>query len=746
MRRFLGKLPRIVGPAAWARWLGFVVLFAILSLRVWDPVFVSTIRNQIFDVYQRVHNRPYTPGPVAIIDIDEASLAAYGQWPWPRTRLADLVERLTQNGAVVIGFDMVFAEPDRLSPKRIAAENASLPEVARAALLSMPDSEEIFAKAIAASRVVLGETAARGGSVAQTAQVAEVPHAVLGADPSPWIASFSTLVANQPVLSAAAAGFGVFSVEPDADGVYRRLPLVMKVQDRFRLALSMEMLRIATGGRAFAVRSDDAGVSAVVVGGVSIDTDPRARVWPWFTKSRGDRYISAGEVLSGKAGIDKLRGKIVLVGTSAVGLEDYRATPVEAAMPGVEIHAQIIENTLAGQFLKRPNYALGMEVMLILAIGLAIIWLVPRIGANWSTVAAAIFFAALAGGSAYAFAWHRLLLDASYPMAATLAVFVTMATSNYMREEAQRRQIRSAFGQYLSPALVEQLSGHPERLQLGGETRELSVLFTDVRGFTTISESYKKNPQGLTRLMNRFLTVMSDPILEQLGTIDKYMGDAIMAFWNAPVDAPDHARRACLAALAMLANVRKLNGERRIEIEQGDGEETYHEINIGIGINSGQCVVGNMGSQLRFDYTALGDTVNLASRLEGQSKPFGVKVILGQSTAKAVADEMAIIEIELVRVKGKKEPERMYALLGDAEFRRREEFVALKAMNASMLACYRGQDWESALTALGHIVELGEKLDIDFGEYAFVYETRIGEFRANPPGKNWEAIYDATEK
>ncbi len=469
-------------------------------------------------------------------------------------------------------------------------------------------------------------------------------------------------------------------------------------------------------------------------------------MWPWFTKSRSERYISAGDVLSGKAGAEKLRGKIILVGTSAVGLEDYRATPVETAMPGVEIHAQIIENTLAKQFLKRPNYALGMEISLIFAFGLIIIWLVPLIGANWSTVAAAIAFALLAGGSAYAFARHRLLLDASYPMASTLAIFVTMATGNYMREEVQRRQIRSAFGQYLSPALVEQLSQNPERLTLGGETRELSVLFTDVRGFTTISESYKKNPQGLTRLMNRFLTVMSDPILEQSGTIDKYMGDAIMAFWNAPVDAPDHARRSCLAALAMLRNVRNLNAERKVEIEAEHAGETWHEINIGIGINSGECVVGNMGSQLRFDYTALGDTVNLASRLEGQSKPFGVKVILGQNTAKAVADEMAIIEIELVRVKGKKDPEHMYALLGDAEFRQRDDFVALKAMNASMLASYRSQDWESALTALAHVVDLGEKLDIDFSEYAFVYETRIGEFRANPPGQNWDAIYDATEK
>ena len=329
----------------------------------------------------------------------------------------------------------------------------------------------------------------------------------------------------------------------------------------------MEMLRIATGGRAFAVKSNDAGVSAVVVGGVSIDTDSRARVWPWFTKSRSERYISAGDVLSGKAGAEKLRGKIILVGTSAVGLEDYRATPVETAMPGVEIHAQIIENTLAKQFLKRPNYALGMEISLILAIGLIIIWLVPLIGANWSTVAAAIAFALLAGGSAYAFARHRLLLDASYPMASTLAIFVTMATGNYMREEVQRRQIRSAFGQYLSPALVEQLSQNPERLTLGGETRELSVLFTDVRGFTTISESYKKNPQGLTRLMNRFLTVMSDPILEQSGTIDKYMGDAIMAFWNAPVDAPDHAAEHAWRRWRCSRNVRNLNAERKVEIE-----------------------------------------------------------------------------------------------------------------------------------------------------------------------------------
>ena len=318
-----------------------------------------------------------------------------------------------------------------------------------------------------------------------------------------------------------------------------------------------------------------------------------------------------------------------------------------------------------------------------------------------------------------------------------------MATANYIREEQQKRQIRSAFGQYLSPALVDRLADNPDQLVLGGETRDLTLLFTDVRGFTTISESYKSNPQGLTRLMNHFLTALSKAILDRDGTIDKYMGDAIMAFWNAPVDLDDHALRACYAAVDMIRRVDDLNQSRG---ETDDPEEPRHEIKIGIGINTGECVVGNMGSDMRFDYTALGDTVNLASRLEGQSKPYGVPIILGDNTAVIVAPRLATLEIDQIRVKGKLEPERIHALVGLEDMLRNDDFIALSTANRQMLDSYRGQQWQAALEALSAIAPLAERVAFDAAEYVSIYGARIREFRDNPPGADWDGVYTATSK
>ncbi len=742
--RLADRLSAVFGSRV-SRLMGLVLLIALIAIRIVDPVFVSTIRNQSFDFFQRINTRPYAPAPVTIVDIDEKSLAIYGQWPWSRTRIAQLVTKLTQSGAITIGFDMVFAEPDRLSPSRIAVDNPGLPETVRAELSKLPNNENAFASAMENSRVVLGETGARVPDDSQLArEVAQMPNAILGPDPSRFLVRYAGLVQNLEILNRKAAGRGVFSVEPDPDGVFRRMSIVLEVQKQLRLALSTEVLRIATGGQAFAIKTNDAGINAVVVGGVSIPTDRRGKVWPWFSRSDQRRYVSAGAILAGTAPKNAVAGKMVLIGTSAVGLEDYRATPVETAMPGVEIHAQIIENILAGTLLKRPNYAIGMELSFIAIAGALIIWLVPVLGAIWAAIAALAVQAAFVGGSYWAGVNEHLLVDPTYPVAATLALFVMMATTNYIREELQKRQIRSAFGQYLSPALVDQLADNPDRLVLGGETRPLTLLFTDVRGFTTISESFKANPQGLTRLMNRFLTVMSNAILEQEGTIDKYMGDAIMAFWNAPVDAPDHPLRACRAALLMHKRVAELNASAREEVNRTGGQ--FHEINIGIGINSGDCVVGNMGSEMRFDYTALGDTVNLASRLEGQSKPFGVPVILGNTTAQAVKDQLATIEIDQVRVKGKVEPELLHSLLGEEETLASDTFRKVEAANKAMHAAYRKQDWDEAERKIAELTELSAKLEIGITGYLDVYRKRIEQFRANPPGKDWDGVYVATEK
>jgi len=348
-----------------------------------------------------------------------------------------------------------------------------------------------------------------------------------------------------------------------------------------------------------------------------------------------------------------------------------------------------------------------------------------------------LFASVLVGTSWYFYIHDRLLIDFTYPLLSTTAIYLTLIFSSFVREQAQRRQIRSAFGQYLSPALVEQLAQSPEKLVLGGEEREMTIMFSDVRGFTTISESYKHDPQGLTKLMNRFLTPLTNAILARKGTIDKYMGDAIMAFWNAPLDDQQHQHHACEAAVDMLERIDALNTQR--ELEAKEGGHNYIPINVGVGLNTGTCVVGNMGSDLRFDYSVLGDTVNLASRLEGQSKEYGFPIIVGSKTALAVKDKFAILELDFIMVKGKTEPEVIYAIAGREETALSGRFQRLRNLTIEMLACYRSRDWDGALAA----IERGRRTDDGHTlEYLYnLYETRIHNYQENPPPEDWNGAF-----
>ncbi|MEM9332679.1 MAG: adenylate/guanylate cyclase domain-containing protein [Pseudomonadota bacterium] len=729
------------------RLLGFVLLVFLVSLRISDPQFLQSIRHQSFDLYQQLKPRQYMPVPVTIVDLDEQSLREYGQWPWPRTRIAQLIDRLTQMGAITIGFDIIFAEPDRLSPAQIARDNSFLPRQIARELSKLPNNEKAMAEAMRRNYVVIGQSTVRNRADETEAQ-AEFqyqPPVQLGEDPSQFLNDFPQLVRNVGELERAAKGLGVITVEQDSDGIIRRVPLIIQVEGKIWTSLSIETLRVASGGNTLAIRTHRDGIEQIVIAPNQINTDAQGRIWPYFTKSVDDRFVSIASILNGTADPAKINGRMVLVGTSAVGLEDYRSIPVGERVPGVEVHAQVIENILTDQTLTRNVVSERLEMLGTAIIGLLIVLLVPSFRAIVSFCCVTILIFGTLMISWWFFSQQLLLVDATWPIMTFSFLFIFGATANYIREEQKRREIRGAFGQYLSPALVDQLSDNPERLVLGGQTKELSVLFTDVRGFTTISESYKDYPQGLTQLMNRFLTVLSQPILDRNGTIDKYMGDAIMAFWNAPVDEEDHAMQACLSALDMISNVAELNRERQGELSQSE-TETYHEINVGVGINTGPCVVGNMGSHNRFDYTALGDTVNLASRLEGQSKPYGLPIVIGSSTANVVMDKLAVYEIDLIRVKGKNEPVKIYALGGDAGIAKSDDFVAFRAMNAAMLSAYRTQDWTSAFEALEMLDGLGEKLNLPIEEYIFIYETRIAEFRANPPGPNWDGVYTATSK
>src|SRR5215470_11796228 len=624
--------------ASWARRFGLtraicvLLLLALVPLRILDPAPLEEIRLRTFDFYQSLRPRETESRPVVIVDIDEASLKDIGQWPWPRTIVADLVTRLTQLGAVAIGFDVIFAEPDRMSPSIAARSFRNLDEETRNKLQSMPNNDEVLAQAIRRSRVVVGQVgSATPVPRSQAESTLKTGFAVRGPDPTPFLVTFAGLLSNVPVIEQAAAGHGVFSILPERDGIVRRVPIIMQAQGSLVPSLSIELLRVVTNSGAILVRTDQAGVQSVAVPGLEASTDQNGRFWVHFNRHDPARYVSAKDVLQGRVPRDRIEGKLVLIGTSAVGLLDVKPTPVAAAMPGVEVHAQVVESVLTNSLLTYPTYATGAELLVAVLGGLAIIIAAPMLRASIVIALGAILVTALIGASWYLYSQYNLMIDFTYPLMSTLFVYLTLIFVNYFQEQKQRQQIRAAFGYYLSPALVEQLARSPEKLVLGGEERRMTILFSDVRGFTTISESYKHDPQGLTRLMNRFLTPLTNVILARKGYIDKYMGDAIMAFWNAPLDDKEHEINACNAAIDMLEKIEEVNKER--EEEAREGGHPFLPLKVGLGLNTGLGVVGNMGSDLKFNYSVLGDSVNLAARLEGQTKEYGFPIIIGEVTA-----------------------------------------------------------------------------------------------------------------
>src|SRR5689334_9922961 len=722
----------------YARVVCLVLLVGAAVLRVWDPHPVQEIRVRTWDYFQLFQPRVKTIRPVVIVDIDEKSLAdpRLGQWPWPRTRIADIVTNLTKLGAVVIAFDAVFSEPDRLNPDIAADTFRNLDEATREKLRALPSNDQIFADAIKQSRVVLGES---GGPDVHTLDknLPVTGLAMLGEEPQPFMFKFPGLLRNVELLEHAAAGRGLFTIRPERDGIVRRVPMVMMAQGLVMPSLTFEMLRVASGSSTILIKADKAGIERVAVRGFAIPTDANGQLWVHYARRDPSIYVPAVDVLDGRVPQDRIAGKLVLIGTSAIGLNDIKTTPVSPAMPGVEIHAQVLESALTGAVVTQPNYGIAMEFFAALILGLLVIAFAPSFGPVTLVSVGALFATGLIGTSWFFYSWHKLLIDFTYPLMSTTAIYATLIFTSFVREQSQRRQIRSAFGQYLSPALVEQLAQSPEKLVLGGEEREMTIMFSDMRGFTSISETYKSDPQGLTALMNRFLTPLTNAILERKGTIDKYMGDAIMAFWNAPLDDREHQLNACEAAIDMLDRVDELNKERQKEAEAGG--RPYIALNIGVGLNTGPCVVGNMGSDVRFDYSVFGDSVNLASRLEGQSKEYGFPIIVGSKTALAARERFAILELDFVKVKGKTEPEVIYAFAGREDMALSERFQRLRNLTIEMLACYRNRDWDGALAAIarGRRTDEAKTLQSLYN----LYEARIRGFQADPPPPDWNGSF-----
>ena len=759
-RILTGSGRRIRRAFSFDRLIGLAVLAGFLALYVVNPYPVEFLRLKTFDYYQQLKPRQIPPPPekfqslrdvrVAIADLDEESLAEIGQWPWPRNTVAQMVANLFNMGALLVAFDIVFPEPDRMNPTAIADQLLGLDEETKNKLRKIPGNDAVFANVIKQTRVVLGQAAYWDVKEIEAPPPKKKSVAVMapkGVQAYRFIPAFKQLIRNIPVIEDAAAGHGIFSLLPEPDGIVRRVPSFFRSGESFYPTLSLEMLRVISQRKTLLLKADVAGIKSIAVApkrlyppkGLELRTDRRGRFWPYFSKQDHSKYIRAKDILAGTADPAKIKGRMIIVGTSAVGLLDIRATPVEPVIPGVEVHVQLIEAILTGELLTRPNYVDAAELALILLGGLLMVILVPWVGARWTV----LLFVAVAGGAGatswYLFSEELILFDAVYAIISILLLYTLLTYTGYAKEEKQRRQTRTAFSKYLSPAMVEKVAEDPTKLKLGGDKRELTLLFCDVRGFTTISEQF--DAVGLTSLINKLLTPLTNVILDRQGTVDKYMGDCIMAFWNAPMDDENHARNGCISALGMLAEMQPLND--RLEIEANEEGRKHIPLKVGLGLNSGECVVGNMGSDQRFDYSVLGDTVNLAARLEGQSKSYGVDVVIGPNTNAQVSD-LATIELDFIQVKGKTEGVHIFALLGDEEVAQREDFQALRDATDEMIATYRSQDWKKARELVDTCRGLVSEYRIA-GLYD-LYEERIAEYEINPPPPDWDGVFIATTK
>jgi adenylate cyclase len=730
-------------------WLPLALLSAMLLAHIASPQPFERFSLLAFDIYQRAAPRESPKAsPILIVDIDERSLKEIGQWPWPRGIVAGLLDKLIESGAAVVAFDVLFSEPDRTSPEnllKLLARRGADGEAAKRLVAAMPDPDGEFAAAIARAPVVTGfNLATNAGSGVPTARAGFASVGAAGENPLLFVRDYRSAIAALPELQNAAKGNGFVNQISDWDNVVRRVPLVLRLNGKPVPSLALEAMRVGLGARptyilryagAQAERSfgENTGLNAVQLQipalgkALAVPTDAAGRVALRYARHDPDRFVSAADIISGRFDPARVADHIVLVGASAAGLNDLKATPLAPNTPGVEIQAQLIEQILEQDFLFRPDWGVGAELLFSLLAGIALILTIPRFGALPGAAVAAVALIAALAVSWLAYRNGQVLLDPVYPAFVLASLYVFGSLLNYRLTERRQREIRAAFSRYMSPHYVEQLARHPEKLALGGESRLMTIMFCDIRGFTALSEGMSAAELG--RLINRFLSPMTEIIMSHQGTIDKYIGDCIMAFWNAPLEDPEHAGHAVAAAEDMRRELAELN--RALAAE---GRRT---IEIGIGINTGECSVGNFGSTQRFNYSLLGDPVNLASRLEGLTKLYGVDLVIGEETA-ALLGRPDLVELDLVAVKGKTRAVRIFTLPPHPIAG--EQYLA---QHAAMLDAYRRRDWQAALGLLEDPALAAER---DMAPVYGLFRQRIAELQADSPPSDWDGVFIARDK
>lgn len=656
---------------------------------------------------------------ILIIDIDEKSLQALGQWPWSRDKVAVILNNLTQSGAGIIGLDVVFAEEDASSPVKIL-QSLGIDSS------GLVDYDTLLAQTLENSPVVAGYVFAMQedgvtphGSPASRAIVIEREKPEHSYLPKPYRA-----ILNIPLLQQSAYSSGYFNTLPDEDGVVRSVPLLMEYEGILYPALSLEMIRLALGVGRIEVEYFEQGVQAVRLGDILIPTDAFGRMRLNYTGgAKNYPYLSALDVYKGEFEREQVEGKLLLLGTSSAGLLDLRSTPFESVFPGVEVHANALDNLLSGDFIAKPLWSMGADVTLLLLLPLAG-WLILRLfGVLLSFLGMTLLLWVLFGGHYYLMFSQGVILHTLTPLIATLSLFFGGIMINYFFESRQKELIKAKFARKVSKAVVEELTKNPSALSLEGKEAEITIFFSDVRDFTSISESLP-SPQALIDLLNDYMTPMVEIITRHQGTIDKFIGDAVMAYWNAPKAVPFHADEALLSSIEQIEELTPLN-----EKLQNQGRPL---IRIGIGLNSGKCIVGEMGSLGRSDYTCIGDPVNLASRIEGLCKGYGALILLSEYTLALLQNpnRYALREIDFVRVKGKEKPVRIYECLGFKERPWKEN----PSQFAEALALYRQGRFKEAL-------EIFEKLKAQSPEKLFSLYTERCEHYLNEPPKDFDGVF-----
>lgn len=723
--------------------VGLTVTALMVALAALAPPSLDRARDAVFDAYQRLSPRAFDPqGPVHIVDIDEAALDLYGQWPWPRSYMAALTDRLFDHGAAAVGFDVLFPEPDRTSPERIAESWARFSD---GPPLSLPDlglvaHDTRFARAIAGRAVVLSLTGAPEGAVPQP----KAGIAVTGAVPG-TLTAFAGAVGNLDPLTEAAAGLGMISLGRNADGVTRTVPMVSEVGGTLFPALSAELLRVAQGAGGHILRTSQA--SGEVSGGTASATDMRTgalnfpleadgRMRIHFAGFRPERITPAATVLEAD-GIDpalraRIEGRIILVGSSAQGLFDIRTTPLDGQIAGVTLHAEIIEQIAAGAFLRRPDWMIGLEIVLMILAGAFLTLAQLRERPGTGLAAALGLGVAFPSAGLIAFTQAGLLFNPVLPVLTVLCIYLPGTTLGFMSKERARRAIRDRFAYFLPPALIGRIAENPEAaLTPEGAERDLTVLFVDMRGFSTLSEGMP--PDRVVDMVNTFLSAVAGALVEAGATIDKFMGDAVMAFWNAPIARDDHAA----AGLRALEHV-----TRAVTVANADlTTRGLPPISVGMGLNTGLASVGLMGSRDRLSYTCIGDSVTLAARLEGLTRLYGVANCVGPDTVAALPEGLRAVQLDRIAVKGQSNAVPVHLVLPDAT----EGLAEFATMLESARAAYLARDWAGAAERFT-LLAAERRAFADGAVLARLYLDRIKTHQDMAPPPDWDGAAQALEK